>query len=79
MDETTEDALWAAHYDEIVRVFGAEAASTANIGWGVGETSICSKVYGLSGGFLTTYHDEAGNIEEHYAADQHGNPMGQED
>lgn len=78
MRRTAEKRLYDAHYAEIVRVYGEEAARTANIGWGTSETSICSKVYGPNGGRCTTYHTEDGEIEYHESVDHDGRAIGEE-
>lgn len=68
-----------AHVAEIERVFGAEAAQAANIGWGSGDLSICSKVYGEKGGYCQTYHDKQGNVEYHESWDWDQNPLGEDE
>jgi hypothetical protein len=52
-----ETALFDAHYNEIARRFGKARAERANIGWGHGEGSLCSKIYGKRLAFLTTDYD----------------------
>ena len=66
MTEEQEQAMLDAHVAEIERVYGKEAAKTANIGWGWAEGSIASKIYGPKGGVCTTtYDEETGEIEGH--------------
>ena len=41
-----ESRIYDAQVKYIRRKFGAAAASNINLGWGIGDTSITSKVYG---------------------------------
>ena len=54
--EAAYEAMMGKHVAEIVRVFGEEAANSANIGWGDSGTCVCSKIYGK--GLLFTTYDE---------------------
>lgn len=58
-----EERLMDAQYEEIKRVCGAQAADDANLGWGIDDYTVSSKVYGF--GVITSYFRGTQVVHEH--------------
>ena len=69
-EEKRWDALVAANIAEVVRAYGKERASRANIGWVADDDGICTKVYGDPCMLVTTEITAEGKYEHIHEAYQ---------